>query len=231
MAIGTPVAIGSSQTGGPSTTFTVNTTANAPAGSLMVVCASWGAGTDRTGTLTGGSLTWATDQSNVAAAAYKHRYGIYSAPLAAQVNSGTTLTLTLSGAGDGADLAVCYVTGLDVTGSRKDTSTGATASTSSWTTGAASNTTPDCLIIGGSVIDFGLSTSTPGGGATELFDFLNVPNDWAHTVTYKIVSSAASQSLIGTWTNSSSEVSAFVAYKMASAGGTVVKPLAQLGVG
>lgn len=184
-----------------------------------------------TGTLSGGSLTWTQDKVQDRSTGYRHSYSVFSAPAPSGLASGTTLTLTLSAANDGSNIAACYVTGLDQSGTRKDTSSGADASTASWTTGSSSTTNADDLIIGGSVIDAS-ATSTAGGGATELFDFTN-PNAWGHTVTYLIVAATGSQSLTGTWTSSASEASAFVAYKGTGGGGggVTVKQLAALGVG
>lgn len=216
MAIGTPTTLGSSPSIA-SVTHTHATTATAPSGALIIVVAGWGSGTDRTATVTGGGLTWTTDQSNVSAGGYKLRIGVFSAPAPAGLASGTTLTLTTSGADDGANIAACYVTGVDVGGTRKDASTGSAAVTASWDTTAATTTNADDLIIGGSFGD-GNRTSTATVG-TELFDFQNATNAWSMTVTYQIVASTGSKSLTGTWSASVDQVAGFVAYKSAVAAG------------
>lgn len=236
MPIGTPTSMGSSFDNAAGTSKTHSTTATAPASSLIIAVCTWGNATDVTGTMSGGSLTWTTDQSNVNAASFKHRIGIFSAPAAGGLVSGTTLTLTLSGSNSGSDIAICYVTGLDLTGTRKDTSSGAAnngTGTQTWTSGASSTTNADDLLIGGSVIDSS-TASTPTAGTTELFDFVATDNAWTHTVTYKIIAATGSQSLSGTWGAFAPGVSAFAAYKMdtgGGGGGTTVKQLAALGVG
>lgn len=213
MAIGTPTSLGTpavSAIGGP---YTFTTSVTAPSNSLIIVLASWGNTTDRTGTLTGGSLTWQTDQSNVFTSGYNYRFGIFSAPAVSGLASSTVLTLTASGVTDGVQFAACYCTGLDLTASRKDVSNGAGASSVSWNSGSATSLNANDLVIGGSFID-SARTSTPAGGLTELFDFQNAGNAWSETVAYQIVAATGSQSVSGTWTSTAvPEVSAFVAYK------------------
>jgi hypothetical protein len=211
MAIGTPTSIGTTASASATATQTHTTTAVVPSGALVIMLCGWGFATDRTGTMSGGGLTWTTDQTNVWTFGYNFRFGIFSAPAPSGLASSTVLTLTLSGNGDGGALAGCYVTGLDQTGSREDNSTGAGASGTAWNTGTATTSNADDLIIGGSLID-STTSSTATGGASELFDFTH-PNAWTFTVAYKIVSSTGSQSLTGTWVASANHVDAFAAYK------------------
>jgi hypothetical protein len=156
--------------------------------------------------------------------------GIFSAPAVSGLASSSVLTLT-SSAGVDASISVCYVTGMDLTGTRKDVSNGQGALTASWNSASATSTNADDLVIGGSMID-GATSSTATGGATELFDWQNLPNNWTSTVAYKIVAATGSQSITGTWLASNNEVAGFVAYKGSGGGAAAtVKQLAALGVG
>lgn len=238
MAIGTPTSLGTPVASAvTATTRTLTTNATAPTNSLIIAVCMWGAVASQTGTMSGGGLTWTTDQTNAwAFSGFTFSIGIFSAPAPAGLASGTVLTLTGS-AGIDANISVFYDTGLDLTSSRKDVSNGQGALTANWDSGSASNTNADGLLVGGSLIDgsaFGGSmTSTPAAGETELFDWINSGDDWAATVAYKIVSATGSQKISGTWAASANQVSAFVAYKAAAGGGgtTTAKSLAALGVG
>jgi hypothetical protein len=233
MAIGTPTSLGTpvvSALGGP---YTFTTSVTAPSSSLIIVLASFGRSVDPgAGTLSGGSLTWQTDQGNVFNGGYFYRFGIYSGAASSGLASSTVLTLTATGATDGVQFAAYYCTGLDLTASRKDVSNGAGAAATAWSSGSATSTNANDLVIGGSFVD-GTATSTPGGGFTELADFQNAGNAWSETVVYKIVAATGSQSASGTWTSAANHVSSFAAYKDSGGGGggTTVKQLAELGVG
>jgi hypothetical protein len=142
--------------------------------------------------MSGGGLTWAGDQTNAwGFSGFTFSIGIFSAPAAAGLASSTVLTLT-SSAGVDASISVCYVTGMDLTGTRKDVSNGQGALTASWNSASATSTNADDLVIGGSMID-GATSSTATGGATELFDWQNLPNNWTSTVAYKVVAATGSQ--------------------------------------
>lgn len=220
MAIGTPTSLGTPSTAGAGTSDAFTTSVTAPSDSLIIVVGTWGHSSDRTGTLSGGGLTWTTDHTNLHSFGYTFRIGIFSAPAPSGLASGSTLTLTASLACDGFTMTACYVEGMDLSGTREDISAGTGAAGTGWNTGSASTSNADDLIIGGSMLD-GLQTSTATGSATELFDFQFAGNAWSATTTYKIVSSAGSQSLTGTWTGSATHIEAFAAYKSAAGAAAV----------
>jgi hypothetical protein len=214
MAIGTPTSIGTNSGAGP-TTLNLTTTGAVPVDGLIVIVGCWGFASARTATASGGGLTWTTDHTQGFTSGYEYRLGIFSAPAPAGLASSSTLTLTAGGGNvDGLLMAASYTTGLDQSGTREDTSTGTGASINTWSTGTASTTNADDLIIGGSFHD-GLATNTATGGATEVTgqDFQFAGNAWSMVVEYKIVASAGSQSLTGTWTATTNQVCAFAAYK------------------
>jgi hypothetical protein len=226
MAIGTPTSLGTPVASAvTATTRTFTTSVAAPSNSLIVAVCTWGAGSAVAGTFSGGGLTWSTDQTNSFNFGFVFSIGIFSAPAPSGLASGSVLTLT-GAAGIDANISVCYVTGMDLSGTRKDVSHGQGASTANWDSGAATTTNADDLLIGGSLIDGSATatamTSTPAAGETELFDWINSGDDWASTVAYQIVSATGSQSISGTWAASANQVSGFVAYKAAAASGTQV---------
>jgi hypothetical protein len=215
MAIGTPTSIGT--TSGGTSPVTLATNAAVPAGALIHLVACSGFATDITATASGGSLTWgvggagAADQTTLFTSGYAYRIGIFSAPAPAGLALSSNLQIAAPGS-DGILISGSYTTGLDTSSSRLDVGTGAGAATTAWNTGSASNTNPDCLIIGGSFLD-SLSSST-------IHDFQFATNAWTLTSAYKIVSAAASQNLAGTWVAAANHVQAFAAYKAVAAGVT-----------
>jgi len=225
MAIGTPTSLATPVQGGAGSTLGITTTVTAPSDSLILAFGTWGLSTDRTGTMSGGTgLSWATDQSGLFdIGGYIFRVGMFSAPAAAGLPSGQTLTLTTSGSTDGRNLAVYYCTGLDLTSGRFDIgSTSGSTSAVNWTSGSASTTNPDNLLFGGSLTDLS-KTSTATGGATELDDWANSANVWTATTAYQIVAAAGSQSLPGPWSGSNAGlVAGFAAYK--ASGGAASPP-------
>lgn len=213
MAIANPTTLGTSSSATDAASYTHSTTAVVPSDGFIIVCAAWGAAADRTGAMSGGGLTWATDHSQLFSGAIPWRFAVFSAQAPAGLASSTVLTLTLTGGNAfGAFITACYTTGV-ATAAAKDVSDGSGASTASWDTTATSTTVDETLVIGGSIHD-GLQTSTATGGATELFDFQLAAESWAMTVTYKQLATIQSASLTGTWTGGASDsTSAFAAYK------------------
>jgi hypothetical protein len=218
MPIGTPTSLGTPTSAG-STTVNFTTSVTAPSDSLLIAIAFWGHSSDKTATMATTGLTWGTagapDHTNTHVFGYTFRVGIFSAPAASGLASGATIALTGSAPWDGALLAAYYVTGMDLTGTREDTSAGTGASGTAWNTGSASTTNADDLVIGGSMID-GATSSTATGSATELNDWQFATNSWTGTTAYRIESSAGSKSLTGTWVASANHVEGFAAYKSGS---------------
>jgi hypothetical protein len=210
VAIGTPTSLGTPTTSTSVITSTLTTTVTAPSDSLIIVVGFWGHASDRTGTMSGGGLSWATDHSNLYSFGYSFRAGIFSAPAASGLASSTVLTLTASVACDGMSMAAFYVTGMDLTGSRFDIGTGSGAATGGWTSGSATTTNADDLIIGGSLIDSATSNTAID---SELADWQNGTNAWTHAVAYRIESSAGSKALTGDWVANANHVTAMAAYK------------------
>jgi hypothetical protein len=217
VAIGTPTSLGTPTTG---TGLTLNLVTNtvAPSGALIIAVGFWGHSSDKTGTMSGGGLTWTTDHTNTYVFGYTFRVGIFSAPAPSGLASSSTLTLTINAAHDGTMLSAFYCTGLDQSGTREDISTGTGAATAAWSSGSATTTNANDLIIGGSLID-SATTSTATGSATELADWQLAGNSWSATSAYRIESSTGSKSLTGTWGAAANHVAAFAAYKEAAGAG------------
>jgi hypothetical protein len=218
MAIGTPTSIGTgSQNAG--TSFGLVCSGSAPSNSLVIVMYGWGGsgGTRTLDSVAGGGLTWTIDHPQAFAGAIPWGFGIASA----QAPSGATtptITGTFSGLLEGVMGAAYYCTGLDTAGSPKDVSDGNGASVTTWDTTATSTTFADTLVIGGAMHD-GTTTNTATGGATEIDDFQYATDAWTMATEYKILASAQSASLTGTWAAGATDyVAAFVAYKAAVAG-------------
>jgi hypothetical protein len=222
MAITAPVTLGSNSGGaGSPTALSLSTSAAVPSGAVVFMTACWGATTAKSASASGGSVTWATDQSTQFNNGYFYNYGVFSAPAPVGVTIGSSLTITASALVDGIIMDACYSTGLDTSGTRLDIGTGAGAAVQAWNTGSATTTNPDCLKLGGSFFD-GLTSSTAGGSSSELYDFQFAGNAWTMTTTYEIVAAAGSQSLTGTWLATASHVEAFAAYKGAAAATSAV---------
>lgn len=224
MAIGTPVGIGTASTT-TSSSPAITTSGAAPSSSLVIAMFSWGATSARTlNSVAGGGLTWAIDQATAYAGAIPWGFAVCSAQAPSGLASSTTITGTLSGGPFGTLMAVVYCTGL-ATATPKDVSDGNGQNQATWDTTAQTTTVADTLVIGGCLTD-GTKTNTASGGATELQDFQYATEAWSMCTEYKILSSAASTSLTGTWTaGNTNKTSAFVAYKAASAAAEVIPHL------
>lgn len=96
MAVGVPVVRGTAQTDTSQTTLPVVTSGAVAAGSRIVLVAGWRTATTLS-SVAGGSLTWVIDRQQVDGSAARH-YAFISAHAPAGLASGTTITLTLSGA-------------------------------------------------------------------------------------------------------------------------------------
>lgn len=218
MAIGTPVAVGTTAIGGATATPTVTTTGVVPTPARLFLIIGNGlvAGFNLS-SVSGGGLTWAVDRTGTFAVDSNWGFAIASAHCPSGLASGTVITATLAGVPQDSMLALVYCTGLADTLPADVQDGQAQATNLNWDTTATSTTVADTLVLGGCIHDgFGSATNTATGGASELQDFLNASEGWAFCTEYKILSAAGSASLTGTWSaDAFDSVSGFVAYKAA----------------
>lgn len=218
MAISNPAAVGN--TGLLTTsvsTIALTTSANVPAGSKLWLVVTWW---DASFTLSGvsdGTNTYTIDVQGVNGA---NHVAIVSADIPAQLNSGATITATLSGASVSRSIAAMYSSGV-ATGA--GAAYGAVSqnqnSSTTWSSTSTTVTSGDILIGGSHWEDSVGPTNTASGGNTEVHDFTS-GSGAAATSCYQIGTGAAIAAS-GTWTTicaaSSGLRSSAVAYSAAAA--------------
>lgn len=212
------------------TTIAVVTTATVAAGALIVASLGWWLASAATVTVAGGSLTWATAVQGKNASG-EQQAGIAYALAPSGLASGATITATYSAAVNGRQIGVSSFTGVD-----SGTPLGNTGAINAGNLVAAW-ATASVAISAGSVL-VGVSHLDPNGTSTitapsiEALDWTDGANT-AATMGYRIEASAASYTVAGAWSISSSRNATVGAeFKAAAAGGgTTVKKLAALGVG
>jgi hypothetical protein len=231
MPIGTPTSIGTPTfIGGPNTALNLVTNVTVTGGpdTLMIAVGTWGASADRTATMSGGGLTWgvagAPDRTDLWTFGYTFRIGIFSAPVPSNVTSGSTLTLTTSAGCDGLHLVGASVTGMDTSATRFHLGAGTGGTAQTWSSGAATTTVADCLLIGGANLD-SRQSSTPTSPQVELADVDDTISSWSTPVNYRIVSATGSYSIGGQFlaATAANWVAGFAAYKMASGAAAPVR--------
>lgn len=241
MAIGTPTGIGSAERTASGATLAITTTATVPSGATIISVTTWVAAAARTLALSGGSLTWNSNDGLGTGGSF-YGISISSANAPSGLASSSTLTNTWNGNVDAADTFAFYVTGL-ATASYLDGTPVSTFRSSglgaSYSSGSLTTTNADDLLVGGAMGDWvsatGPNHNGPSGTLTnELYDQLSV-NSFGMAVTYAIVAATSSYAMTGLWnpTAQFADMALIVAYKASGggAGGTTVKQLAALGVG
>ncbi len=190
--IGTPIAIGSN-TAAAGTTLVITTTANAPAGSVIVVgCIANGSFT--TIAVADGTNTYTTAAGPVA----NNNAMSNSAVLGGQLNSGSSITITSGATMATAFCAAAYVTGLST-------------ATPDKTATASSNTVTTAALTQANEVAFGLALAYNGGaspGAVAMssgFTILTAQTNYgvdhfSGALAYKIV--AATTAVTFSWTAS-----------------------------
>lgn len=213
MPIGTPTSIGSANDFGSATSLVITTTATATVSSRITVEAC---GTETiTGVVDSAGNTYALDRQHANGAC---RITIASAPVTTQLGSGGTITVSYA-AGSFANMAAAQTTTGIATSSAVDQANSNTQfSAATWDSGNVNTTTADDLLIGCSAVFGTATTSTAGGGATELFDAQSGGNSF--TSVYRILSATGTFNATGTWASvagAPDQSSAVVTYKMAAA--------------
>lgn len=212
------------------TTIAVATAATIAAGALVVVSLGWWLASAATVTVSGGALTWATAVQGKNPSA-EQQAAIAYALAPSGLASATTVTATYSAAVHGRQIGVSSFTGVDAV-----TPLGNTGAITAGNLVAAW-ATASVAISAGSVL-IGVSHLDPNGTSTitspsiEALDWTDGANT-AATMGYRIEASAASYTVAGTWSTSSSRNATVGAEFKAAAGGggTTAKQLAALGVG
>jgi hypothetical protein len=185
------------------TTVNLTTSATAAANSRIVVFISWFSAVARTvSTVSIGGTAAAQDKHATNGSDF---YDIWSAHVAGGLSSGSTIAVTFSGSvaggmlvGAGSLIGVASSGALVTTG-------GVNGSAASWSSGAATNTGfADAVFVGGSGAENATSaTSTPVSGS-EINDRYDTTDQQGIVSGYKIVSTVASDSVTGTFTNAGS---------------------------
>jgi hypothetical protein len=215
------------------TPITVNTTSAAAANTKVVVLISFFEGTANLITaMTIGGTAAALDKRNSNGS---DRFDIWSADKAAGMASASAITMTMAGnTGGGMLIGVHSFTGLATSGSVVTTSS-ATSTATAWSSGSATNTGfANALYIGGSGNEDGTNptTSTATSG-TEIHDRYRAADGQGFATGYKIVSTVASDSIAGNWSNAASTANtgALVIYAGDTQPASVITITAGSGVG
>lgn len=217
--IGTPVNLGTAAQTGSASSVTITTTGAVPAGAHVIVV--WGSNGNVRGltSITGtNGLTWQKDVSNLNNG---RNVEIWSAYAPSGLASGVTIVGNFSSGNFRSGLAAMYVTGLDTT-SWKDqsTSTVAGGAGSAWDTGTTgTRTVADEIDIAVAFDDnVDATTSTTTSPATEVHDFQ--ASGRCTTSAYEIHASTGTSRIQGTFsTSASTPIAGIVTYKGAAGGG------------
>jgi hypothetical protein len=201
-------------------TCTMTTTAAAASGSIIIIAiGAFRAGSLTSFTMSGGGLTWATDQFLTAG---NIRASFASAKAPSGLASGTVLTATPVPAGNcdwiigGGSFTGIDTSGTILTGTNSSSGTG-TAHTSGSITANAGDLLVECSFNDGN----GTATSTPTN--LELFDKAVGAQTETLTFTYKL-GMAATDSTGGTWSASITHVDVGASYLAAGGAAAAGRP-------
>lgn len=217
MAIALDANLGSNSTDSASP-LTVSTGSAVATGAKIFVCVSW-FNSSTSMTVSGGSLSWSslkqTDNGN-------DHFAIWSADAPAGLASATSISALQTFATRGGILMNCTsFTGL-ATGTASDTTNQATSTGASWSSGSATNTSPDALFIGGAGNETVTSTSSTPTAGSELADVWNTLAQQGFAVGYTIAATSAARAITGSWVGAAST---------ANTGSLVVFPAAAAAAG
>ena len=198
-------------------TASLTTSAAAAAGSRIVLAVGWNDPTNNlNATFSSAGLSWVTDKQY--RAAYQQCCGIISADAPSGLASSTVITPSFDGAIDfGPGICAASFTGLEggASGYLDTTSTAKDDFEEAWSTNNLVTTAADCLLFACSQVEPS-SGNTASGSTTEIHDFV-VEGTNRMTTGYRIVASAATYTLTGTWAGSASyQQNIGAAYKAAS---------------
>jgi hypothetical protein len=228
MAIAFDAALGANDVTAVSS-INLTTTAAVAANARVVVFVSWFSSLGRT--VTGVTIGGTAATQDKHATNGSDFYDIWSAHIPGGLASGSTITATFSGSVAGGMLiGAGSFTGVASSGAL--VTTGAVnGSAAGWSSGAATNTGfADAVYAGGSGAENAVSaTSTPVSGS-EINDRYDTTDQQGIVSGYKIVSTVASDSVTGTFTNASSTANTGALAIYAAAGGTAA-PTPQIDLG
>jgi hypothetical protein len=208
-----------------STTLVITTSAAAAANTQIVTLWSFwnvNAGAVLTGVNDGSAYTLDKRVTNG-----NDKFEIWSRYAAAGLAPSSSITATLGTVtGTGGILGgAASFTGVLSSGS-VDTTSSATGTGTSWSSGAATNAQADSVYVGGSGNeDPTAGTSSTATNGTEIHDRYRATDGQGIATGYKVVSTIASDSVTGNWSNANSTVNTggLVIYKAAAAAGGVTR--------
>jgi hypothetical protein len=186
-----------------SLTVTLTTTAAAAAATRIVVLISYfHPNSNVTGVTIGGSA--ATLDKHAGAGSDK--FDIWSLHSAGGLASSSAIVATVANTtlGGGVLIGAVSFTGV-ASSSALDTTSSAAGSGSSWSSGSATNAIADSVFVGGAGDeDTTAGTSSTAVSGTELHDRYRASDQQGFATGYKVVSTIASDSISGTFSNSAS---------------------------
>jgi hypothetical protein len=208
---------------GAVTSFSVTTTATAAANTFIVFMLSY----FHAGALStvvsdpGGSYTMDKRTSNGS-----DFFEIFSRQAVAGLASGSVISITWGGGSAGGFLGgAASFTGVATSGALVTSGSG-TGSGASWSSGAATNTgQADALFIGGAGNeDPTAGTSSTATSGTEIHDAYNATAQQGFATGFKVVSTVASDSITGTFSNVNSTANTGALAIYAAAAGATASP-------
>lgn len=232
MALTNPTVVGTVATGsGTHSSDTITTTANIPAGAIVVL--AWGANANRTPTSITGTagLTFQQDAGGARAAGSGGSGWLYSAKASSLISSGATVIVNFTSGTIATVGVLLYFEGADQT-TWKDVSTQNAAGSGNWDTGTTASRSQANEISIAMAFDAAASatSSATDGPATELAE-TSFAGDFVLPTSYEQHASTGTSRITGVWTGGGAWCAAIATYKEAAAAGVTVKKLSALGVG
>lgn len=210
------------------TNSTTLTTGAAAASNSRIILAAWWYGTQTmSASWSNAGLSWVRDVAFAATIDGGSNLAFASADAPSGLSSSTVLTPSFSATpAFGPGLAAVSFTGLGTgtSGYVDTTASGVEDFNASWTTGNLVTTMADTLLLCISVGP-GASGNTAGGSNTEIHDWITEGTNRAATE-YRIVSSASTYTMTGTWAGGPSfQANVALAYEAGGAPPTPPTPL------
>jgi hypothetical protein len=186
-----------SNSGNGSAAVTITTGAIAAAGSRICVAVSWFSSAGTMAVSDGTAYTKHTQVDNG-----NDHIAIFSRVLVGQLNSGSSITGTITGGAGIGGLLLGAVSYIGTTAF--DTPSSNTTSGASWQSGSATNTVADALFFGGAGNETSTSTSSTAVNGSEVVDVWNTTAGQGLAVNETIAASIASRNVSGSWVGASS---------------------------
>lgn len=196
--VANPISIGTAAPVGSATTIPLTTTASVPAGGRILLFLSWydGGLTVTISSISDGTNIYTVDKTQTPISGGGHA-AVISAPCPSGLVSGSTITVTMSGAVTDRVLCGAYSTGIVATNAAYGAVGQGQNSNTVWTSTTTTALKGDLLWGGSHWEDSGGSTNTPSGGNTELHD--GIGSSGTFTTTCYQVGTGAAIAASGTW--------------------------------